>query len=63
MKWIVLALFVVACLFFAVGRWTRITGRSADERAGSDIAYLIGAVLLVLDVLLLVGWAIAHLFF
>jgi len=63
MKWIVLALFAVACVFFAIGRWTRVSGRSADERAGSDIPYLIGGFLLALDVLLLVGWAIAHLFF
>ena len=63
MKWIVIALFLVASLLFAIGKWTRMSGRSADERAGSDIPYLLGAILLAFDVLLLAGWALVHLIF
>jgi hypothetical protein len=63
MKWIVITLFVLAGLLFAIGKWTRMSGRSADERAGSDIPYLLGALLLTLNVCLLVAWAIMHLIF
>ena len=63
MKWIVLVLFVLAALLFGWGRWVRMSGRSADERAGSDMPYLLGAVLLVLAVLLLAGWALLRLVF
>lgn len=61
MKWLVIGLFVLAALLFALGRWTRVTGRSPDERAGSDIPYLLGAIVLVLDIILLAGWAFVHL--
>ena len=63
MKWIVIALFVVALLLFAVGKWQRIIGQSPDEKAGSDLFYLLGMVLIVVDVLVLVVWACAQLFF
>jgi uncharacterized protein HemY len=63
MKWIVVILFLFAVLLFAVGKWTRVSGRSPDERAGSDIPYLLAALLTALAVILLVAWAIANLFF
>jgi flagellar biogenesis protein FliO len=46
-----------------VGKWTRVSGRSPDERAGSDIPYLLAALLTALAVILLVAWAIVNLFF
>jgi len=63
MKWVIITLFVLACALFAIGKWTRIVGRSVDEKAGADIPYLLGAFLLVLAVLLLAGWAVVHLLF
>lgn len=63
MKWMVVVLFLLAVLLFAVGKWTRMAGRSADERAGSDIPYLLAALLIVLAVVLLAAWAIVKLFF
>ncbi len=63
MKWIVVVLVLAAILLFALGRWTRVTGQSPDERAGSDIPYLLATLLVALTVILLVGWAIANLFF
>lgn len=63
MTWTVIVLFALAFALIAWGRWTRVSGRSADERAGSDLPYLLGAALLVIDVLLLAGWALARLFF
>ena len=63
MKWTIIALFVLAGALFVIGKWTRIVGRSVDEKAGSDIPYLLGALLLVLAVLLLAGWAIVRLLF
>ena len=62
MKWLVIGLFVLAAALFALGRWTRVSGRSPDEKAGSDIPYLLGMVVLVLAILLLAGWAVVHLF-
>jgi hypothetical protein len=63
MKWTVIVLLALAALHFAWGRWVRVSGRSADERAGSDLPYLLGGVFLSLGVLLLVGWAVMRLFF
>jgi hypothetical protein len=63
MKWTVIVLLALAILHFAWGRWVRVSGRSADERAGSDLPYLLGSVFLSLGVLLLVGWAVMRLFF
>jgi hypothetical protein len=62
MRWIVLVLAVLACVLFAVGKWTRMSGRSPDERAGSDIPYLLGALLLVICLFLLAGWGLWHMF-
>ncbi len=63
MKWIVISLLVLASALFAVGKWTRIVGRSADERAGSDIPYLLAGFLLAIDIVLVVGWAVGRLIF
>ncbi len=63
MKWIVAIVAVAALALFGWGRWTRAKGRSPDERAGADMLYLTGAALLVGDVLLLAGWAVARLVF
>jgi hypothetical protein len=63
MQWLVIGLFVLAAVLFAVGRSTRVSGRSPDEKAGSDIPYVLGMVVLALNVALLVGWALVHLFF
>ena len=63
MKWITIGLLLAATVLFAVGKWTRVVGRSADERAGSDIPYLLGGVLLAIDILLLAGWAVVYLIF
>lgn len=61
MKWLVIGLFVLAAVLFGFGRGTRIWGRSPDEKAGSDIPYLLGAAAFVLAILLLAGWAFWHL--
>lgn len=61
MKWLVIALFLVAAAMFAVGKWTRLSGRSPDEKAGSDIPYLVGMTAFVLAILLLAAWAFWHL--
>lgn len=63
MKWIVVILVLLAVLLFGVGKWTRISGHSADERAGSDIPYLLATLLIALVVILLVAWAVRMLFF
>jgi hypothetical protein len=62
MRWAVIVLFLLAIVHFAWGRWVRVSGRSADERAGSDLPYLLGAAFLALGVLLLIGWALVRLF-
>ena len=61
MKWLVIALFIFAAAMFALGKWTRISGRSPDEKAGSDIPYLLGAAAFVLAILLLAGWGFWYL--
>jgi hypothetical protein len=62
-KWIVLTLFALAALLFGVGTWTRIVGRSADERGDAGLPFLLGAIVLAIDILLIVGWAVVRLFF
>lgn len=61
MKWIVISLFALASVLFAVGKWTRIVGRSADERGGAAVFYVFAAVLLGVDIVLVVGWAVSQL--
>ena len=63
MKWLVVMLLLLAAVLLAVGRWTRVAGHSADERAGSDLAYLLAMLLIALAVVLLVAWAVVNLFF
>lgn len=63
MKWIIVILVLLSLLLFGVGKWTRVSGRSADERAGSDIPYLLAMLLMALVVILLVAWAVENLFF
>jgi len=63
MKWIVLALAVVACVLFAIGKWTSASSESPDERAGADVPYFLSALALVVCVCLLAGWAVVHLLF
>jgi uncharacterized protein HemY len=63
MKWLVVILVLLAVALLTVGRLTRISGHSADERAGSDIAYLLAVLPIALAVLLLVAWAVVNLFF
>lgn len=61
MTWILAGLLVLAGLLSGIGVWTRRVGRSADERAGADIPFLLAGLLLALDILLLAGWAVARL--
>jgi hypothetical protein len=63
LKWIVISLLVLASLLFSVGAWTRIVGRSADERVGSAIPYMVAVVLLAIDIVFIVGWAVGRLIF
>lgn len=63
MKWLVVTLLLLAAVLLAAGRWTRVSGHSADERAGSDLAYLLAMLLIALAVMLLVAWAVVNLFF
>jgi hypothetical protein len=60
MKWIVISLFALAVGLFGVGLWTRFTGRSADERAGADVPFLLAGLLLAIDAVLVVGWAVGR---
>jgi hypothetical protein len=63
LKWIVISLFTLACALFTVGIWTRVVARSADERAGSAIPYMLAGVLLAIDIALIVCWAVGRLIF
>jgi hypothetical protein len=63
LKWIVISLFALACVLFAAGLWTRLAGRSADERAGAAFPFMLAGLLLSIDAVLVVGWAVGRLIF
>jgi hypothetical protein len=60
MKWIVIGLLALASALFGVGLWTRLAARSADERGGADIPFMLAALLLAIDAILVVGWAVGR---
>jgi hypothetical protein len=62
MKWVVLALFVLAILVLGFGAYTEWSGRSPDEKAGSSILYIIGIALLAVDAAIILIYGALTLF-
>ena len=62
MKWLVIALFIMAVLILGFAAYTQLSGRSPDEKAGSAILYIIGIALLIIDGSILLIYGVLALF-
>lgn len=63
MKYLIVGIFLLTGLCFALGKWTKMVGRSGDERAGSVLPYVLATLFGITGLCLLAGLSVAHLFF
>lgn len=63
MKWVLLAITLLAICLWLWGNHIDHSGRSADERLGAVVPWGIALTLVALDFALAVGWALWALFF
>jgi hypothetical protein len=55
-KILILIVTIIGALFFVYGWHVERTGRSADERVGAVLPYLIGGLVLLFDVTMIIVW-------
>lgn len=58
MKWVLFGLVFVAALLILLGHGTDSPRYSVDVRSGAIVAYALAAVVIVLDIVIGLGWAI-----